>query len=414
MKKKLKKLLLALITWCLIIAGCQKIPDTETTPQRSEPNSLVPISLAREVAKSFDETRFINTTKNKTVRKELTGNNTIASELTFKDKNGQPSLYVFNYPNNLGYVFVSADYNLRPVLAFIDNGEFKNANLPEGLQMWINRTTENVEVVRAGLYDNRKEGSLAWNRYIKEYKVNTSVLQKPAPIDPDPCNPIPPPSTYTVGPLLPVTWGQACSYNDLCNLSVNYSCFGCNTRPATGCVATAMAQVMRHHQFPANYNYASMPAGSGNVEVQRLMRDAGVSVGMSYGCSSSAYGSNIVPALKNTFGYGSANRWGYSTVNGYSRVKNNVSWGWPVLLEGHDASAGGHEWVCDGWSETTYYICEGGIYSITYLNFHMNWGWHETWGGTDYNGWFAFDNWNIWGLNWNFQYNRYAITEIHP
>lgn len=33
---------------------------------------------------------------------------------------------------------------------------------------------------------------------------------------------------------------------------------------------------------------------------------------------------------------------------------------------------------------------------------------------TDYNGWFAFDNWYIPGLNWNYAYSRFATTEIHP
>jgi hypothetical protein len=44
----------------------------------------------------------------------------------------------------------------------------------------------------------------------------------------------------------------------------------------------------------------------------------------------------------------------------------------------------------------------------------MNWGWHETWGGNDFSGWFGFNNWNIPGRNLNFQYARDAVTEIHP
>jgi hypothetical protein len=73
-----------------------------------------------------------------------------------------------------------------------------------------------------------------------------------------------------------------------------------------------------------------------------------------------------------------------------------------------------HEWVCDGAQESTYYICSGGIVSETYLYFHMNWGWHEVFGGDDHNGWFGFDSWNIPGINWNFQYAKHATTNIHP
>lgn len=414
MKHKILTITAAAFTAVVVLfSACRKV--NISSGNGDDPASLVTEAFAKEVARQFNETVYATGAKAKP-RQRLVGDNAIKNNLVYTDKNGRPALYVFNFEKDRGYVFVSADFNLRPVMAFVDNGEFKKENLPEGVQLWINTTIEHVEAVRDGKYDNRKEGSLAWNRYIKANNVNTGVLNKPMPIDPDPCNPIPPPSTVTAGPLLPVTWGQGCTYNDLCNLNVNYTCFWCNSRPATGCVATAMAQVMRYHQFPAGtYNYASMPAASGNVEVQRLMRDAGVSVNMNYGCSSGAFGSAIVPALKNTFGYGSANRWSYSTASGYGRVKNNISWGWPVLLEGQNiAGQSGHEWVCDGWSETTYYICEGGIYSITYLNFHMNWGWHEDGAGNDFNGWFAFDNWFIPGLNWNFQYNRYAITEIHP
>jgi hypothetical protein len=60
----------------------------------------------------------------------------------------------------------------------------------------------------------------------------------------------------------------------------------------------------------------------------------------------------------------------------------------------------------------------------TYLAFHMNWGWHEWFTNspfnyTDFNGWFAFDNWTIVGAgpnnsNYNFQYAQDMTTEIHP
>ena len=419
----MKTRIIRLITLCfafitIFLSSCQKRSLTDTPL----PSTLVPKDVAKEIAVKFNAGKFQNddpSVKNALIKPTtLKGNNSIVSDIVIYDKNKQPALYVFNFDHNQGFVIVSADYELRPILGYIDNGVYSDQNMPDGLKDWTNRTIENVEVVRAGLYDNTKEASLAWNRYMKENDVDKSTLSKYPPVEPDPCNPVPPPYTYTVGPLLPVTWGQTCTYNDLCDLTHNYGCFGCNSRPATGCVATSMSMVFRYHQFPAAYAWGNMPATFGNGDVQQLMSDAGVSVGMSYGCSSGAYGSVVPNAIKYGFGYSSANRWSYSSTsynNGYGRVKDNVmSNHWPVILQGEDANVGGHQWVCDGGQETTYYICENGTYSITYLMFHMNWGWHEAGGGTDYNGWFAFDNWNIWGLNWNFQYNRYGITEIHP
>ena len=178
---------------------------------------------------------------------------------------------------------------------------------------------------------------------------------------------------------------------------------------------------MRYNQFPATYNYATMPATAGNNAVQALMRDAGNSVSMQYGCNGSgAYVQDVVPALKNVFGYSSANCWSYSNTSynqGYGRVKDNINnYNLPVILAGSDNAAGGHQWVCDGTLSTTYFFgnCGTGNSSASYLSFHMNWGWHEQNIATDYNGWFAFDNWTIYGLNYNFQYSKYGITEIHP
>jgi len=78
---------------------------------------------------------------------------------------------------------------------------------------------------------------------------------------------------------------------------------------------------------------------------------------------------------------------------------------------------GCHAWVCDG-----YHQINDNINGYSYLFFHMNWGWHERFsspgnpslGGGDYNGWYQYNNWNISGLNRNYQYANDAIINIHP
>jgi hypothetical protein len=128
---------------------------------------------------------------------------------------------------------------------------------------------------------------------------------------------------------------------------------------------------------------------------------------MNYGCAatggSSADGGNVPGALKNYFGFSSANRSSYG-LSSYETVQNNLQNNWPVLLEGCNDETNVflgiwytyndcHEWVCDGYNEANIAFCYNGELSgETLLYFHMNWGWHEIWGGSDYNGWFAFGN----------------------
>jgi Peptidase C10 family/Spi protease inhibitor len=425
MKKTIQIMgMLGLLIIILFIGSCQK---TGSLQKEQLPNTkLVPKDLAKQVAEKFNPLIFSKDLAQSNQTKIVT--NTIMSDLIYNDKTGQPALYVFNF--NKGFVFVSADFSLRPILAYIDNGSFDKNKMPEGLQDWINKTIENIEVVRKGLYDNSKNGAMAWNRYliqkniIAPSEIQSNLSNGDPCIEPNLVNPkgtttnsLVQFSSYVVGPLLPVTWGQDCSYNDLCAIGQAFTCAGCGTdRPLTGCVATSMSQIIRFHQFPNTYNYAAMPATFGNVQVQRLMRDAGLSVNMNYGCAASgAFGNAVVPALKNTFGYSSANRNSYNATSSYINVRNNINNGLPVLLEGRDQNINaGHEWVADGITENTYTECGEGGYSVTYLYFHMNWGWHELGIANDFNGWFAFDNWFISGRNLNFSYARYSVTEIHP
>lgn len=306
-------------------------------------------------------------------------------------------------------------------MAYIDRGNYNSSFTPDGFKDWLNRTNENVEVLRKKKFDNSIKGALAWRKYFVEYNVDTSIIYgKSMPIDPNPnpCQDPPPPQFNVVGPLLPVTWGQKCSYNDLCGLGQTFDCNTCNNgRPLTGCVATAIAQVLRYHQYPRKYNYSLMTPTSGNYNVQVLMRDAGLSVGMRYTCDYSWTFKQTIPlAFYNNFGFSSANFSDYSTYD-FEKIKRNIAtYGWPVIFGGSQGfNQPGHVWVCDGVSESTYYFGDCGISNsaATYLNFHMNWGWHEVDNQPDYNGWYAFDNWTING-QWNYQYNSFAVTELHP
>ena len=96
------------------------------------------------------------------------------------------------------------------------------------------------------------------------------------------------------GPIMTSVWGQGCVYNDDCPAK---DCWGCETgRTPTGCVATAIAQVMRHHDFPADRGWSVMrdqyapweSASPGADEISNVMYEIGLSVGTDYGCSVSS------------------------------------------------------------------------------------------------------------------------------
>ena len=116
-----------------------------------------------------------------------------------------------------------------------------------------------------------------------------------------------------VSPLIQTTWNQSPYYNDLCPYDNNY-----NEYTVTGCVATAMAQVLKFWNYPATgsgfhsyndpnygtqsadfgsttYDWTNMPMEltSSNTAVATLMYHCGVSVDMTYGVAetggSSAY-----------------------------------------------------------------------------------------------------------------------------
>jgi streptopain len=235
-----------------------------------------------------------------------------------------------------------------------------------------------------------------------------------------------------IGPLVTTTWGQDSPHNLL--TPNNYS---------TGCVATAMAQVMKYHQWPNeynwsimvdNYNSSSISQESKN-EVAKLMRIAGTSVSTSYGKDGSGAQTSDVPfALKTYFKYSSNVK--YSNYD-YSGAIREIQARRPVIMNGKRNlvlgifPSDGHAWVCDGYSsisskkKTTVVVINGMMsptevryipinsweyeYATSWL--YMNWGWNERG-----NGWFNPHSAavTIEGEYRDYKYNRGMVTNIYP
>ena len=220
-----------------------------------------------------------------------------------------------------------------------------------------------------------------------------------------------------IGPLLSSTWSQGYTYNILAP-----TC-GSSKAPI-GCVATAIAQVMRYHNYPpailADYTYtdssgscqgthSASDAGLGDYQwenmllsysgstlaedqaVAQLMYHCAVTVNMDFESGGSgAYSQDVPYALRNYFNYScdSVSYRGSSDSTWYSKINNSLTLQRPAYYS-FQSTSGGHAVVCDG--------CRSGN------QIHINFGW----GGSD-NAWYNMNS--IIGFN----YNHATVLNIAP
>lgn len=380
-------------------------------------------------------------------------NRTIENQIVILDKNEIPALYVFNYINREGFVVISADERHEPICALVESGTFEADTVPSMLVAWFEATVENIEKVRYENYDNTLRAKSSWidlfdKTNLMSYIINMNpqpfggdgnglfpdpnccpdcpnfpdCLDDPhigcganvncEPRNPDPCGDW---HSHTVGPLLPCQWGQGCTYNEQCpDKDCQNTCWT-NESAWTGCVATAVSQVLKYWSHPNqfNYNYGSMPNNEGNSEVQRMMKDVGEEVDMDYGCNSSgAYASDAEEAFTDEFNFSTAE---LDNVNS-SWLISDLDNSRPVILDGCNnrrnrflgwfyTYSNCHMWVCDGyWKEWN--NCYGR------MQLHMNWGWNEKFSFNNFNGWYLVNNWAPG--TWNFKYSQDFIHNIKP
>jgi hypothetical protein len=240
--------------------------------------------------------------------------------------------------------------------------------------------------------------------------------------------------------LLKSEWGQGKGYNVSLPLNNN------GERADVGCVATAAAQVMNYYKWPKTYKwniFSNTMGGYSNseakLEVSKLMRDIGESIGMKYSTDgSSAKTENLVGALNKKFKYSNEIR--YIDYN-YTTVVSEISAKHPVIMDGyaskiyhgwwltrHAIYSRGHAWVCDGykatysWSIDSRKAVEGqktkNRASISSKFLHMNWGWDGQGMETrNNNGWYKFDDFTIKnhdGSTDNYEYRQHCIINIKP
>lgn len=318
---------------------------------------FVPEKTIKLIATDF---KLYNNKNNKN-----SSNRTIKEIFTLKDKNNTIAYYIINFNNNYGYILLSADYRQEPILGYNEEFNFDINNIPIQLSDFVTEQVNEIDYLRDHNIDSIFPVVRdSWAELIPIGGCDANAICGGGPTDgggSGGCDNYE--YHYQKGPLLLTNWGQGFPYNKLCPSSLS-----CN-HTLTGCVATAMSQIINYNKWPNSYDYTLMLNPSLNNECARLMLNTGLSVNMSYGCSSSgAYSEDVAPALKNIFGYSASTYCtNYSVGSVTESMKKDLGWNRPLYLSG-SGSAGGHAWVCDGYKED-YWGCSG------FFAWYMNWGW---------------------------------------
>ena len=321
---------------------------------------------------------------------------------TFGDQAGNPAYYVV-YLDPAGFVIVAGDDLVEPIIGFAPAGRFDPSDA-NPLGALVTRD------VPARVAHARKLGATssgASERAQAKWRRFGGLEGEPLPDGPSPQGVVSV-SDVRIAPLTQSTWDQG----TVGNISGAPACYNYYTPPYgdgnnnnywAGCVATAMAQLMRYYQYPTagvgtaaftiysdgsplTYNlhggdnaggpyvWSNMPlvpnSSTPTLQCQAigaLVADAGASVNMSYTASGSAASDQTARnQLVSTFHFGNA-RFGYSSGANIGAgltgmINPNLDARYPVMLG--IEPAGGHEVIADGYG-----------YSASTLYHHLNLGW---------------------------------------
>lgn len=334
--KKYLLLIVSVVVSSLLMAG-------NVTPEQAE-----------QVAQQFLDSHRLTTKSQSAARLNM-----VQHRKTSRRAGAPTAYYVFNVEQDKGFVVVSGDDRTVPILGYGETGTFDVDNMPENMKAWLQSYADQIE----------------WLNAHPETPVATRAARR---------------AQNVVKPLIQTHWGQNDPYNLSCPKDGG-------KRSATGCVATAMAQLMYYHQYPAQttmpipayttdtkkmqigeigvttISWADMQKSYTGVEtdtqceaVAKLMLLCGASVEMDYtsggsGASSSYASDN----LKKYFDYDAATtfvrRDYYRATDWEELIYEELAHKRPVLYSG-SSIGGGHAFIVDGYDG--------------YGLYHVNWGWN--------------------------------------
>jgi hypothetical protein len=349
--------------------------------------------------------------------------------LTYKatdSTNTRVLFYVFNIDNPKGFVIVSGDDNVKPILGYSDKANFLVDQMPIQLTEWFDGYKKDIDYAVKNKLNN-SDITAQWQTLIKPQTRQTIELFGITTF-----------GTPVVSPLITTIWNQTKYYDNLCPYDTQS---GVNT--VTGCVATVMAQVMKYWKYPTkgigtrtytpktNPQYGSLTANFGNTTylwdsmptaltaastanqvkaVANLMYHCGVSVDMDYSTTNSVayttgglYFQSADYALEAYFGYDNnlqaIQRSNFTSAKWIDTIQKELKAGRPVIYRG-TGSGGGHSFIADGYDNNNY--------------LHFNWGW----GGIN-DGYYQIDSLNpkilgTGGGSGGYNNYQFAIIGIKP
>ncbi|MDR2979410.1 MAG: C10 family peptidase [Bacteroidales bacterium] len=317
-----------------------------------------------------------------------------------EQRQGNPLYYIINGEG--GYAVIAGNKNAVPILAYSQEGNFDNENVISPFLMWINHYADQI----ASMYkDNMVQDHYQkqWEEVLVNAPGNRSIEE--------------------IKPLLEAHWGQGTNYNFYCPKDFN----GTNGRAVTGCVATALGQLLHYFRFPesgvgsyayehatygtisadfenAVYNYERMVNVSSkiNPDASLLIHHLGVSVDMVYGANSSGmFNHKAAYSLRTHFKFSPETEYLYrdsTMLNWDSVIVAHLEQKIPMYYAGWSVPhIDGHGFICDGYQKDT---------NSNYY-FHFDFGWD-----TYANGYFYTEN--LWPAGNNFNLAQELIVNGYP
>ncbi len=282
-------------------------------------------------------------------------------------------IYIYNIGAQ-GFVIVSGNTVLPPVLGYSRHENFPDmTNAPENFASWIGHYSEMIAFAEENGIVPEAQVQRQWDEAAQGLFGSRN--------------------SNTVDPLVSTHWNQDCYYNEYCPNAPGYGWGGWGGGPCghayAGCVACAMAQVMKYWDYPitgfgshsyvhseygeqsanfgaTTYQWSQMPneVWNSNDAVATLMYHCGVSVNMNYGPNGSgAMSQDVETAMRSYFGYCGAKyrqKASYQEEAWIAMLKAEIDLSHPLYYSGANGDSG-HAFVCDGYDNND--------------RMHFNFGW---------------------------------------